>query len=474
MNSSPLQLWNTLTRRAEPLATREPGHVRLYVCGVTVYDHPHVGHARVWLVFDTLVRFLEWSGSRVTYVRNITDIEDKIIARAARDGISAADLADKMAAAMLEDSHALRCRTPDVEPRATAHIDEMIALIEALEAKGLAYRSPDGVYFSVPSHAGYGRLSHRRLEDMRAGARVEVDENKRHPADFALWKAAKPGEPSWPSPFGEGRPGWHIECSAMSLRYLGQSFDLHGGGEDLIFPHHENEIAQSEGASGEIFAHHWMHVAFLRLGAEKMSKSLGNIVNIRDALKQNPVEALRLALLSTHYRSPLDFTAVTVAEAQATLQRIYETMARVPAGTIAAATSEDAARVKAIFLEGLADDLNTPRALVALHDGVRAANRHLDAGRPAEAAAVVAALRDVGQVLGILQEDPETLLAEWRDRGAAISGLGAPEIEALIAERAAARKARDFKAGDAIRDRLAEAGIVLEDKPEGATVWTTR
>ncbi len=474
MSSAPLQLWNTLTRRTEPLATREAGHVRLYVCGVTVYAHPHVGHARVWLVFDVLVRFLEWAGQRVTYVRNIPDIEDTLIERAAAAGIPAAELAAMMADAMLADSHALGCRPPDVEPRATAHIPEMIAMIETLEQRRLAYRVPDGVYFSVPDLPAYGRLSHRRLEDMRAGARVEVDDHKRHPADFALWKAAKPGEPFWESPFGAGRPGWHIECSAMSVRYLGQPFDLHGGGEDLIIPHHENEISQAQGASGQTFAPHWMHIAFLRLGTEKMSKSLGNIVSIRDALTRHSVEALRLALLATHYRSPLDFAPETVAEAEATLLRIYETIARVPAAVVPAQSCEDATRVRAAFREGLADDLNTPRALAAIHDGVRAANRQIDAGRLDEAAAVIAALREVGAVLGLLQEDASALLGARRERGAEAAGLDPAEIERLIGERAAARKARDFKRADGIRESLAAAGITLEDKPDGTTGWTAR
>src|SRR5262245_32230447 len=282
--AAPLNLYNTLTRRTEPLVPGEPGHVRMYLCGVTVYDRAHVGHARTWVVFDALARFLEWRGFRVTYVRNVTDIDDRIIERAAQQGISAAELGEGMTRAMMEDSTALGCRTPDVEPRATAHIDEMIALITRLEEKGLAYRSEGDVYFNVTAFPPYGKLSHRRIDDLRAGARVEIGEQKRHPEDFALWKGVKPGEPFWESPFGRGRPGWHIECSAMSTRYLGQPFDLHGGGEDLVFPHHENELAQSEGATGETFAQHWMHISFLRIDDEKMSKSLGNFVTIHDAV----------------------------------------------------------------------------------------------------------------------------------------------------------------------------------------------
>src|SRR5215471_19050969 len=308
MPAAPISLYNTLTRRTEPLATRDDGHVRMYVCGVTVYDRAHVGHARLYVVTDVLVRFLEWCGQRVTYVRNITDIDDRIIERSNSTGIPAAELGASMAEAFIADAKALGLRVPEVEPRATGHVPEMIHLIEELERRGHAYRADGDVYFDVPSYPEYGKLSQRKLEDLVAGARVEVSDVKRNPADFALWKGAKPGEPVWESPFGPGRPGWHIECSAMSAKYLGTTFDLHGGGEDLVFPHHENEIAQSEAASGETFARHWMHVSFLRLGAEKMSKSLGNFITIRDALDRHPAEALRFLLVQAHYRSPLDFT----------------------------------------------------------------------------------------------------------------------------------------------------------------------
>lgn len=475
-STAPISLYNTLTRRVEPLATREPGHVRMYVCGVTVYDHAHIGHGRMITVFDVLARYLTWAGQKLTFVRNVTDIEDKIIHRANEAGEPASALADRMTEAFFEDMEMLGCRRPSVEPRATEHIPEMLELIGQLEDKGVAYRADGDVYFSVPDYPAYGRLSNRRLEDLQAGARVEVGEKKHHPCDFVLWKGAKPGEPTWESPFGPGRPGWHIECSAMASKYLGQPFDLHGGGEDLVFPHHENEIAQSEAASGTLFVGHWMHVAFLRLGEEKMSKSLGNFVTIREALEEHPREALRLALLQTHYRSPLEFAPSVIEEAQRTLVRLYETLARIDATGADAAPGDpdDAATCRREFRAALADDLNTPRALAALHDGVRAANRLLDDGKNGEAAALGAALRETGSVFGVLQGDPIETLASWKRDRAAEAGLSEEEIEAIIARRREARKAKDFAAADAARDELVSAGIDLKDNPDGTTTWTLK
>jgi cysteinyl-tRNA synthetase len=471
----PIHLYNTLTRRLEPLATGEPGHVRMYVCGVTVYDLAHIGHARCYVVFDALARFLEWCGQRVTYVRNITDIDDRIIERANTTGKSAAELGAQMAAAFQSDISALCPRIPEVEPRATAHVAEMIELISALERRGVAYRADGDVYFEVRAFPQYGKLSHRRLDEMLAGARVEVGEHKRNPADFVLWKGAKPGEPTWESPFGPGRPGWHIECSAMSVKYLGQPFDLHGGGEDLIFPHHENEMAQSEAATGAPFARHWMHVAFLRIDAEKMSKSLGNFITIREALERHPVEALRLLLLQTHYRSPLDFSEEAVGEAQRSLVRMYETLARADRESVPpAATSDEARACRDELRAALDDDFNTPRAIAALHDAIRAANRLLDGGRGAEARAVAGALREGGAVLGLLQGDPGETLEEWRGARAAAAGLSEAEIGRLIDERLAARKTREFAIADRIRGELAAAGIDLKDHPDGTTTWTLR
>lgn len=475
-SAAPISLYNTLTRRVEPLATGEPGHVRMYVCGVTVYDHAHIGHGRMITVFDVLARYLRWVGQKLTYVRNVTDIEDKIINRANEAGEPASALADRMTQAFFKDMEMLGCERPTVEPRATEHIPEMLTLIEQLEERGVAYRADGDVYFSVPDYPKYGRLSNRRLEDLQAGARVEVGERKHHPCDFVLWKGAKPGEPTWESPFGPGRPGWHIECSAMASKYLGQPFDLHGGGEDLVFPHHENEIAQSEGATGTDFVGHWMHVAFLRLGEEKMSKSLGNFVTIRAALEEHPCEALRLALLQTHYRSPLEFAPGVIDEAQRTLVRLYETLARIDAtgSESAGETAVDAAKCRDDFRTSLADDLNTPRALAALHDGVRAANRLLDEGKNGEAVALGEALRDVGSVFGVLQGSPTETLELWRRDRAAEAGLSEEQIEAIIERRRDARKSKDFAAADAARDELLAAGIDLKDNPDGTTTWTLK
>lgn len=469
-----VSLYNTLTRQVEPLRTREPGHFRIYVCGVTVYDYSHVGHARVMVAFDTLVRFLEWSGQRVTYVRNITDIEDKIIKRALENGESCEELSSRFATALIEDSTALGNRPPDVEPLATEHIPEMVAMIATLEEKGIAYRTPDGVYFSVSDFPAYGKLSRRNLDDLKAGARVEVDEHKRHPADFALWKAAKEGEPSWASPFGPGRPGWHIECSAMSSRYLGETFDLHGGGEDLVFPHHENEIAQSEGSSGVPFVAHWAHVSFLRLGDEKMSKSIGNIFNIRDVLERFPREVLRLLLVQTHYRSPLEFTMEAMAEAEKVLLRMYETLARAAEEDPIDQDVPEADQVRADLAAAMREDLNTPRALAALHDGIRAVNRMIDVGYCGQAAKLASAIVDAGSVLGLLQDDPVAVLEQRRQDRASESGMDAARVETLIRERAEARTTKDFARADEIRDELAASGIELKDSPGGPTTWTVR
>jgi len=472
--ASPIRLYNTLTRRVEPVATREQGHLRMYVCGVTVYDLAHVGHARVYVLFDVVARFLEAEGVRVTYARNFTDVDDRIIDRANKTGRSAADLGAEMCDAFTADVTALGCRKPDVEPRATLHVPDMVELIETLEKDGIAYRAHGDVYFDVTRFPGYGKLSNRKLEDLQAGARIEVDEQKRNPGDFALWKAAKPGEPVWESPFGPGRPGWHIECSAMSARYLGQPFDLHGGGEDLIFPHHENEIAQSEAASGVALSTHWTHVSFLRRGADKMSKSLGNFVTIRQALEQHPADAIRLYLLQTHYRSPLEFAEEGIGEAQASIVRMYETLQRADLDGGDAIDGPEAQACRDEFRSAIADDLNTPRALAALHDAVRAINRLVDAGKVAEARGVGRALRAVGGQLGILQRDPAEAIAAERAARAESAGLSAADVEGLLEQRRAARKGRDFKKADEIRERLTAAGIDLKDNPDGTTSWAAR
>jgi cysteinyl-tRNA synthetase len=472
-----LRLHNTLSGAIEPLVAARAGEVGLYVCGPTVYDRCHLGHARSFIVFDVLVRYLRFSGQQVRFVRNITDIEDKIIKRANERGITAQALAEQYVGTFHDDLAALGCVMPDVEPRATDHLPEMIAMIERLIANGLAYPMAGDVYFAVGKFAGYGKLSKRKLDDLQAGARVEVDERKRDALDFALWKAAKPGEPSWESPFGPGRPGWHIECSAMSVKYLDQPFDLHGGGEDLVFPHHENEIAQSEGAGGKPFVRHWVHHAFVRINDEKMAKSLGNFLTIEETLKRVPAEAMRLFLAGTHYRSPLDFSEQGLGDAGRACGRIHETLARLEearGGAAAPAGGETPAAVQRFrddFTAAMDDDLNSPRALGVLFDQVREINRVLDAGEREHLAAHHRVFADCAAVLGILRLPAARYLEDAKSRHLVESGIDPAEIERLIAERNAARKGRDFKRADEIRADLLARGIVLKDGADGTT-WS--
>ncbi len=471
-----LCFYNTLTGNEEVFTPLTPGKVRMYVCGVTVYDRSHIGHARAMVTFDVIYRYLKFLGYDVTFVRNFTDVDDKIINRANERGISSQELSELYIREFNEDVVALRCLPPTFEPRATQNIPEMIVIIQELEAKGLAYPADGDVYFAVDKYPGYGKLSHRRLEDMMAGARVEVDDRKHHPMDFALWKSSKPGEPTWESPWGPGRPGWHIECSAMSSKYLGQPFDIHGGGSDLIFPHHENEIAQSEGAKGSEFARYWLHNGMVTVEQEKMSKSLGNFLTISEALTRTTPEALRLVLLSTHYRMPVDFSMQKVEEAEKGLTRIYETLARVdaalgvtssPADELGTRNSELGTR----FREAMDDDCNTARALGVVFDGIRELNRALDAGQTTNVPVVRQGLAAIGSVLGIMNEVPTQFLEAQKQRGLAQTQLTPELIEQRIAERAAARQAKDFKRGDAIRNQLAEQGVILKDSPTGTT-WT--
>ncbi len=465
-----LKLYNTMTRTEEAFVPLVPGKASIYVCGITVYDFCHVGHARSLIFFDAMVRYLRWRGYDVTFVRNITDIDDKIINRAAERSEAWDALAKRFAGAMREDAAALGCLPPDIEPAATAHIPEMIEIIRRLEAKGLAYHVGDGdVYFSCGDYARYGELSHRDSDELLAGARVDVDRRKKSPMDFALWKGAKPGEPSWPSPWGEGRPGWHIECSAMSVKYLGQPFDIHGGGEDLIFPHHENECAQSAGAAGADFVRYWIHHAFVRIDREKMSKSLGNVFTIRDTLAQIESEGLRLHLLSTHYRSPLDFSIEGVTESTRALLRAYETLARAAEAGVKDPGYTFESREVAELLAVMDDDLNTARAIGSAFDAVRDINRALDAGKPSDAARPVGLLRAAGAGLGLFQCPAAEFLESYRRRGAGRSGIVESEIEALLAERVAARKGKDFARADRIRKDLADRGVTLEDGPTGTT-----
>jgi cysteinyl-tRNA synthetase len=470
-------LTNTLTGRKEALRAREAGHVRVYWCGVTVYARTHVGHARAFVSADVLVRHLLARGLRVTFVRNFTDIDDKMIRRAADEGITVATLADREIAAFHADVRRLGCLPPTHEPRATQHIGLMLELTRHLVTQGLAYPTPDGsVYFRVRRFAAYGKLSHRRLEDMEVGE--EIDAAKEDPHDFALWKGAKPGEPTWESPWGPGRPGWHLECSAMAAHYLGQPFDVHGGGSDLVFPHHENEIAQSEAAAGTPLADLWVHNGMITFGSDKMSKSLGNVLGIAEATERAPGEALRLLFFGTHYRAPLDFSRARLDEAARSLERLYEALARADELSGHAPAPRPPARALtghlSPFLEEFAaamdDDLNAAKALGLVFDRLRELNRACDAADRATAAAARDDLSHAGAVLGLFTEVPAAFLDASRARGQQRAGLTTAEIEAAIAARNEARRRKDFRAADAIRERLREQGILLEDAATG-TVW---
>lgn len=455
-----LQIYNTLTRQKETFQPIEPGKVRMYVCGMTVYDYCHLGHARVLVVFDVVYRYLKALGYEVTYVRNITDIDDKIIRRAAENGEPFPELTERFIRAMHEDSETLGILPPDDEPRATGHMDQILAMIQTLIEKELAYVAENGdVYFSVSRFPGYGKLSGKDPQDLRSGARVEIDEAKRDPLDFALWKSAKPGEPSWDSPWGAGRPGWHIECSAMSTCALGNHFDIHGGGADLQFPHHENEIAQSEGATGETFVNVWMHNGFVRVNEEKMSKSLGNFFTVREILQRYRPEEIRYFILASQYRSPLNYDDEHLQNARSALTRFYTALRGL---TMVEPGGGEAFRER--FNAAMDDDLNTPEALAVLFDLVREINR-VRPDDPDRAAALGAELRHLGDVLGILQGDAEDYL-----RGdAPTDGLADAEIDALIGQRIAARADKNWAEADRVRAVLTEAGILLEDSPQGTT-----
>jgi cysteinyl-tRNA synthetase len=457
-----LQIYNSLTRRKETFKSMIPGQVRMYVCGLTVYDNMHIGHARMLVVFDMVARWLRDSDYKLTYVRNITDIDDKIIKRAAENGESIEALTTRYIASIHEDEAALNVQRPDIEPRAMASIPDIVDMIAVLIGKGFAYQGANGdIYYSVNDFAGYGKLSGKRLEDLRAGARVEVDEAKRDALDFVLWKAAKPGEPSWPSPWGDGRPGWHIECSAMSTAALGNHFDIHGGGMDLQFPHHENEIAQSEAATGEHFVNVWMHNGFVNIDDEKMSKSLGNFFTVREVLKRYQPEVVRYFILNSHYRSPLNYSDKSLDMAASGLSRLYTALRGIKAEQ-APADSEFRERFKA----AMDDDFNTPIAISVLFDLAREVNRQRDAGGK-QTGDLAALLIELGAVLGILQADPEIYLQADVEES---SGLSAAQVEALIAERNSARQGKNWSEADRIRKQLTDAGIVLEDGADG-TIW---
>ena len=521
-------LYDTLSTGKKPLDLLEPGHCRFYVCGPTVYDMSHIGHARAAIVPDVLVRVLRESGLRVTYVRNVTDIDDKILRRATEEGISHTAVAEKYLDAYLADLDALGCLRPDIQPKVTEHVPQILDLIARLVANGLAYPQDGDVYFRVDRFAAYGALSKRCLDDLQAGARVEVNERKENPLDFVLWKGAKPGEPSWDSPWGPGRPGWHIECSAMSLTHLGETFDLHGGGRDLIFPHHENEIAQSQGALGQgTFARHWLHNGFIDFAGEKMSKSLGNFFTIREVTALYPPESLRYFILGVHYRSGLNFDVQVpcpscghvlepddqqpgrscpacaaphdparlrarirfpgLEEADERLAYVYDTLARarkaLGSDTDAPDTAQNsvAPTVDAMlpaFVAALRDDLNTAAALAVLSEPLREVNRLLEWKKKTEIAAreptlrrFIADMAAVSRHLGLYSADPATWLRERRDRKAARLSLDVAEVERLLQMRDAARAKKDWKEADRLRAELGLRGVTLQDSAEGSS-WT--
>ena len=454
-----LKIYNTLTHNKEPFTPIEPGRVRMYVCGLTTYDFAHIGHARMLVAFDVVVRYLRASGLDVTYVRNITDIDDKIIRRAKENGESISELTERFIKATHEDEAVLGIERPDIEPRATEHIAEIIAMVRVLEEKGYAYAANNGdVYFEVARYPDYARLSRKNPDELLAGARIEVGEAKKDPRDFVLWKSSQAHEPGWDSPWGRGRPGWHIECSAMSTTALGDTFDIHGGGSDLMFPHHDNEIAQSCCATGHEFVHTWMHNGPVRVDDEKMSKSLDNFFTVREVLKVYPAEVIRYFLLSSHYRSAINYSEDNLQTARGALERFYHTLK----GRDLSVEGMDNADYEARFRAAMDDDFNTPEALSVLFELARTINRHA-ANEASRADALAVTLRRLGSILGILQQGA----ADFLRLGAA--DVEAEQVEALIEARNQARRDRDFARADEIRDQLLAMDVVLEDSRAGTT-----
>ena len=478
-----LKIYNTLKKKKEIFEPIEPGKIGIYVCGPTVYDACHIGHARCVVVFDVIVRYLRAIGYEVTYVRNFTDVDDKIIKRAGELGISTQELSERYIREFYEDMDALKVERATMDPAATDHIGEIIGVVEHLISRGHAYEAGGDVFFAVETFKGYGKLSGRRLDEMQAGARVDVDERKRNPFDFVLWKGAKPGEPVWDSPWGKGRPGWHIECSAMSTHFLGHHFDIHGGGKDLIFPHHENEIAQSEGAFGERFVNVWIHNGFVNINQEKMSKSLGNFLMIKDILKEYHPEAVRLFLLSNHYRSPVDFTHQAMVEADAGLEKIYALLQRIGEYLARCEPGDDKQGTGALwesFCRAMDDDFNTARGVGLVFETVRQLNRLMDdiSGKPghedqARLISTRADLMRMGGVLGILTEAPSQFFEQRQADVLQRKEIDIALVERLIAERVRAREQKDWAAADRIRDELSAMDILIEDRAEGTT-WKVK
>jgi cysteinyl-tRNA synthetase len=487
-----LSIYNTLTGEKEPFQSLQPKTVRMYVCGVTVYDYCHIGHARSALVFDVIRRYLEFSDYKVEFVKNFTDVDDKIIKRANEQGVSCDTITAKYIQAYYEDMKKLGIRQASIEPKATEHMTDIIRLTETLVKKGLAYQVDGDVYFEVAKYSRYGRLSKRRLDDMQAGARVDVDERKRHPMDFALWKSSKPGEPLWDSPWAAGRPGWHIECSAMSMRHLGETFDIHGGGMDLIFPHHENEIAQSCGATGKEFARYWIHNGFVQINQEKMSKSLGNFFTIREIFEKSKWpeevtgEALRYFLLGTHYHSPLEFSDRSLQEAKNAVDGFHDLFMRLREldgkTTVDSELAQAIERCRLAFREAMDDDFNTPVAIAELQRLRTDVNKMLVQGLSTEARMRAREeFRSLGQVLGLFNLEKWHYVLRAEPGSYQISGspvalthedqMTDVAIEAKVAERNEARKQKNFKKADEIRQFLASRGIVIEDKPDGTSRW---
>jgi cysteinyl-tRNA synthetase len=491
-----LRVFNTLSGEKQTFVPLIPGKAGMYVCGVTVYDYCHIGHARAYISFDVIYRYLKYSGYDVTYVRNYTDIDDKIIRRAIQEGVDYRTIADRYIQAFDEDMTRLGLQKPTLEPKATDHIGGIITVIETLIAKGHAYESEGDVYYAVDSFPDYLKLSGRTMEEMQAGARVEVGEKKNNPMDFALWKGSKPGEPWWDSPWGKGRPGWHIECSAMSMAFLGKTFDIHGGGRDLIFPHHENEIAQSEAANGCMFVRYWLHNGFVNIDSEKMSKSLGNFFTIRTVLEKYDPETLRFFILSAHYRSPIDFSDQNLDEAQSGLERIYACLAALDEVLTAEPSSIDLPALETLpeaglelrekvdqaiprFCDAMDDDFNTALSLGILFETVRATNRFLAEAKEFGplALSLLAHVRNIfaetGSVLGLFSRRPAEWLAGIKAAKAGHVSISPAEIDRLIAERSEARKAKNFKRSDEIRDLLQEQGVQLLDSAQGTT-WNIK
>ena len=457
-----LKIFNTLTGDKQEFKPIEPGKVRMYVCGITVYDYLHLGHARMLIVFDMVSRYLRAREYEVTYIRNITDIDDKIIKRANENDEDISELTARFIAAMNEDAAALGAELPDSEPKATEHMPQIISMIERLIENKYAYAADNGdVFYDISAFEGYGKLSGKVIDELRSGERVEVQEAKDDPLDFVLWKASKPNEPSWESPWGPGRPGWHIECSAMSTHCLGDHFDIHGGGQDLQFPHHENEIAQSEGATGKTFVNLWMHNGFVRIDEEKMSKSLNNFFTVREVLKEYKPEEIRFFILASHYRSPLNYSLTNLDEARAALKGLYTSLRGI------STNNEIDESYLARFNEVMDDDFNTPKAIALLHELARETNRSKDSDL-AKAQELASTLKALAGILGLLDESPEAFLK--RGVGSDASGLTDDEIQSLVVQREQARKDKDFTESDRIRDLLTSEGISLEDTAEG-TLW---